>query len=196
MALASPPIDYAAARKALVAAIALGTGLSASSIVRAMATGPVQPPPARPFCTFQMKTAAKRAGYRDTIIAAPDVSPTAYYYQGHRGIDVDLDFFAEDQDTAYGLGCAMHGALFQEPLRQVLSAARLAVWTSNDVIDVTALLGVGFEPRASLEFSMWINTRTLVDLSSIDSVTIVGSMEADGGDSIETSTTADAVSES
>ena len=111
MPVRKPPIDYAAARKALVRAISIGTGLSQSRVLRAQAQGPVQPVPEKPYATFMFRTSAMRTGFRDTQIKAPEISSTAVYYRGTRGIAVDVTFYGSDQDEAYGLAAAMQSAL-------------------------------------------------------------------------------------
>lgn len=174
MPLRKPPIDYAAARKALVRAISQGTGLAQNRILRAQAQGPVQPPPDKPYATFMFRVSSLRTGFRDTQIRAPEISNTAVYFRGTRGIAVDVTFYGTDQDQAYELAASMQSALSMPDVRGVLSAAKFAVWQIGEVVDVTALLNTGFEGRALLEFQIWTSSVVLSDPGEIYGVSVVG----------------------
>jgi hypothetical protein len=103
---------------------------------------------------------------------------------------VELNFFGEDQDQAYGLAAQMQTALFQEPTRRTLAAANLATWKILDATDVSALLGTGFEGRALLEFEMYLMVHSLVDLGAIEQVPVVGLIsEAGDGPATESAQT-------
>ena len=181
MPTVAPLIDYAAARKGLVQAVAAGTGLAPNRIIRLQGQGPVQAPPPRPYATFLFRMAAMRVNYRDSMVPAPEVSPSAYYLKGNRGIAVDLTFYADDQDAAYGLAANMQSALFADPILALLRAQNFVIWQIGDVTDTAALLGTGFEGRALLEFQMWTTTAKLVDPDQIDGLRIVGDFTGDVG---------------
>lgn len=176
MPLRAPILDYAAARRALVGLIAYATGLPRGRIVRAQAQGPVQAVPKRPYATFAYRIASMRAPFRDCEVAAPQVSETATYLRGNRGMGIDVTFFAEDQDEAYGLAGNLQSALFEHDGLKILGEAGFAVWQIGDVLDVTALLNSGYEGRCVLDFQMWTSTHTLVDPGPIDGVTISGAI--------------------
>lgn len=190
--LTPSPIDFAATRKAVVAAIAEATGLATTQIVRRQAAGPVQPPPKRPYASFNYRMVGMRQG-EDWVYPAFDVGPTMYRYGGERGIAVDFHFHADDQDTAYGLCLAFQSGLSQQPIRELLDASGLTVWTVGDAQDMTALLSTGYEARAFLECELWVGIETLVDLSSMDSVAVVGTvLKEDGTTALTVSTTVEA----
>lgn len=177
--LAPLAIDYAAARRALVAAIALGTGLDPSKIVRTQAQGPQAPRPMPPSCTFSSRTVSMRTGFRDSMLSAPDISPTAVRYAGTRGMAVDLNFFGRDQDEAYNLAVIMQAALYRYDLLQGLTAAGWAIYKVGDVTDITALLNTGFEGRALLEMEMWTRSVLLVDPGVVESAQVIGNVQTD-----------------
>lgn len=175
----APLIDYAAARRGLVAAVAQATGLPPGRIIRLQGNGPVQAEPPRPYATFQFRIASQRVPYRDSHVPAPEISPTAYYLKGNRGIAVDLTFYADDQDVAYTLACNMQGSLYADSTLALLRASNFVVWQIGDVTDTAALLGTGFEGRALFEFQMWTSTALLVDPDAIDGVRVVGDFAGD-----------------
>ncbi|RYF52434.1 MAG: hypothetical protein EOO38_00045 [Cytophagaceae bacterium] len=169
------PIDFAATRRALVAAIAEATQLAPSRIVRRQAGGPIQPPPTRPYASFTYRAVGLRNG-QDWVTPAFDVGPTMYRYGGERGLSIEVNFHADEQDDAYGLCLSFQCGLSQQRVRDILSVAGLSVWTVGDARDITALLNTGFEARAFLECELWVGIETLVDLSSIDAVAIAGTV--------------------
>lgn len=176
--LTASPIDFAATRKAIVAAVSKATGLANTQIVRRQASGPIQPPPVRPYASFNYRMVGLRSG-QDWVYPAFDVGPTMYRYGGERGLAVDFNFHADDQDVAYGLCLAWQSGLSQEPIRDLLAVGGMSVWTINDAQDMTALLSTGYEARAFLECELWIAIETLVDLSSMDSVAVAGTVFTD-----------------
>lgn len=178
----TPPIDYAATRAALVKAVAQATGLPPGHVLRAQAQGPVQPPPGRPYCSFTYRLASLRTGFRDQVVYAPDLGPTMWRYRGARGIALDLNFYADDQDVAYTLASSLQAALAQAPTRATLAAAGCSVWQIGDVTDVTALVGTGYEARALLEFQMWLGFNGPVDLGTIEQVSVRGDVHGEAGD--------------
>lgn len=173
-------IDFTAARRALCATIAAGTGLGPNQILRAQAQGPVQPVPTRPFATFTFRDVGLRAGFRDWVMPAPEISKTATYITGHRGARVDVTFFGESQDDAYGLAITMQGALYCPPVVAPLRQANWAITRVGDVTDVSALLNTGYEGRSLLEFEMWSTSTQLFDPGSIDEVPMVGDIKLSG----------------
>jgi hypothetical protein len=176
--MASAPLDYASVRRALVASVALAAGVPAERVVRAEGQGPVQPRPPLPYIAFKVRRAAIRNG-RDAVVYAPELGPTTWRYVGERGLGVDLTAFGRDQDEAYTLAAQMQAALDAEPCAEVLNAGGLSLWSVGDVVDVTALLGSGFEARALLEIEVWAGTELIVDLGEIATVPIVGDIVLD-----------------
>lgn len=181
MPLVASPIDFAACRRALIAAIGLATGLPNGRVIREEAQGPDQVPPSLPYAAFMFRLAGMRSGFRDNIRPAPQISDTAYYVAGHRGLAIDVTFFGREQEEAYGMAAAFAAALEAEPVREALGAANLAVWAVGDVTDVSTLLGTGFEARALVEFQAWLNSRMVVDLGRIETVPVEGVLAADDG---------------
>ena len=178
---AAPLVDYVAARKGIVAAVAQATDLPPGRIIRLMGNGPVQAPPPRPYATFQFRIASLRVPYRDSHVLAPEVSPSAYWVKGCRGIAVDLTFYADDQDVAYTLAANTQGSLYTDPVLATLRAHNFVIWQIGDVTDTAALLGTGYEGRALLEIQMWTTSAVLVDPDHIDGVRIVGDFAGDIG---------------
>lgn len=118
---------------------------------------------------------------------------TIYRYGGERGIAVDYNFHADEMDDAYGLCIALQFGLSKQPIRELLESAGLCVWTVGDARDITALLSSGFEARAFLECELWVGVETFVDLGSIESVAIEGTVyKEDESTALTVSTTVEA----
>lgn len=167
------PIDFAATRRALVLAVAEATGLPSNKIIREQASGPVQPQPKLPFASFKYRTVGIRAG-QDALSYAPDVGPTMYRFTGERGIAVDLMFHSADLDEAYGLALSWQFGLSEISVREILDAGKMVVWTVNDARDMTALFNTGYQARAFVECELWLSVEKVVDLGSIDAVSVTG----------------------
>jgi len=170
-------IDYVNARKALVAAIVLGTGLANNRIVREQAQGPVQPPLPRPYASFVMRMAAMRTAFRDSTVFKNTEGNQSITVSGYRGLAVDVTFHGQSQDDAYGLASTFQASLYREDVLASLRAVGFAVWTIQDVTDLTSLLNTGFEARAMVEFEMWTRIVSTVAVGDIQSVPLVGNVQ-------------------
>lgn len=166
-------IDYRACRRALISAIALAVGLPREKIIRANPTGPADFRPELPYATFETRIASMRSG-RDAVTYAPDVGENMWRYVGDRGMAIDINFYADDIDDAYGMAATMQGAFYHEDVKDALGGAGFAVTGVSDVTDVSALLGTGFEPRALVSSEMWLGVEALVSLGSIETVLVEG----------------------
>lgn len=175
MPLIVSPIPYGAVRTAIVQAIAVGTGLDPSAIVRAEPNEPNAPRPARPFATFKIRTASMRQG-PDAFSPSPDDGPTLWRYSGQRGMALELNFFGTTQEDAYGMAAAMQFSFEMGAVQAVLAAPNVAVWRVGDVTDVSALLGTGYEGRAMLEANLGIGIDVLVDFGSIAVANVEGTV--------------------
>jgi len=173
-------IDYVNARKALVAAIVLGTGLANNRIVRAQAQGPVQPPPPRPYASFMVRMAAMRTAFRDSTVFHDVEGNESITISGYRGLAIDLTFHGNSQDDAYGLATTFQASLYREDVLASLRKAGFAVWTVQDVTDLTSLMNTGFEGRAMVEFEMWTRIVSTVAVGDIQGVPLVGDVTAQG----------------
>ena len=173
-------IDYVAARKALVAAIVLGTGLANNRILRGQAQGPVQPAPPRPYVSFETRMAAMRTQFRDSVVFSTVAGKDVVTVSGYRGISTDVTFHGHSQDDAYALATTFQASLYREDVLSQLRAAGFAVWTVQDVTDMTTLLATGYEGRAMVEFEMWTRIVSTVDVGDIGSVPLIGDVNASG----------------
>lgn len=180
MPLIASPIPYGAVRSAIVQAVAVGTGLDTSAVVRAEPNEPNAPRPVRPFATFKIRTASMRQG-PPAFAPAPEEGPTLWRYSGQRGLALELNFFGDTQEDAYGMAAAMQFSLEMGAVQAVLAKPNVAVWHIGDITDVSALLGTGYEGRAMIELSLGIGIDVLVDFGSIAEANVEGTVLDDTG---------------
>lgn len=170
-------IDYAAARKALVGAVSLGTGLGNNRIIREQAQGPVQPVPPRPYASFTFRMAAMRTPFRDSTVFENVAGNEHVTISGYRGIAVDITFHGESQDDAYGYATTFQASLYRDDVLRALRAYNFAVWAVQDVTDLTAMMATGYEGRAMVEFEMWTRIVSTVAVGDIQSVPLIGDVK-------------------
>lgn len=146
------PINYEIVSRALWQAAQIATGLGPNDVAMAEDSGPVANRQKLPYCTYKITTAAIMFGEDSAYPTSPDPTVnTGFYYAGPRAVVVGFDFYGRTPLEAYGLGAALQMGLFLDAAALPLRENNIAVWNVNDVVDMSMLLGTGFEGRSHLD---------------------------------------------
>ena len=137
--------------------------------------------PTPPYLSIMMVTPIIKVGSRDSISYEHDEDnpdDTNFSVSGQRrftlavrayGVSTGKAFF-----DAFDNMSKLQDSLEDSVGREELTKAGLAVWNSNDILDVTELLESGYEPRAQLDIEFGIVSNRVVDLGAIETVKITG----------------------
>lgn len=177
------PIDFDAKRRALVQAVALGTGLPAGQVLAMEPEIMGAPRPKLPYVGFLTTAASVKMGFdwSDPVQDTAATGPTGLWsYAGVRSMSVGFDAFGRSHEDAYGVMSAFQASLEYPPVASLLNAAGLAVWDVGMVADISATLATTYEGRAHLDVTFGMTAATTLDLGRIDSVPVSGQVASDG----------------
>lgn len=174
--VAPSPVDFDAKRRALVAAVALGTGLPPGQVIMMEGETMGYPRPRAPYVGLQVLAASVKMGmdWVTPVVDAPGAPTGLHTFQGERAMAVGFDSFGRTHEEAYGVLAALQAALEYPPVADQLFAAGLAVWDIGAVGDISEELATTYEGRAHLEVTFGTTSSVTVDLGRIDSVPLTG----------------------
>ena len=172
------PLDFDSYRRAIVAAVALGTGLDPGQVIMLQPEAPNAPRPTVPYVGLRVLTVAVKTGFDAPVSVADDAGfPTGLVaYVGPREMNVSFECFGATHEQAYGVMAAWQASLDTPPVQQLLEASDLAVYTIGQVTDLSTLLLTAYEGRAQMDCSFGMTSRLTVDAGRIDTVDITGSV--------------------
>ena len=174
-------VDYNAIRRALVAAVAQGTGLDGGAVIMLEPEAETAPRPARPYMGIMVTTASVKEGF-DAVIPqadAPGLPTGNFTYTGPRSMMVSFESFGRSHEEAYGVMANFQSALDQTPTLEVLGAANLAVYHIGAVADLSSLLNTAYEGRAQLDVTFGLTATSTVNLGYIGTVPVSGEVTVD-----------------
>lgn len=181
------PIDYDAARRALVQAVALATGLPAGQVVALEPETMGAPRPKVPYVGFLVTAASVKMGFDWSTPVVDDAGsgPTGrHLYQGVRMMSVGFDAYGRSHEDAYAIMAALQASLEYPPVASLLGAAGLAVWDIGSVADISATLATTYEGRSHLDVTFGMTTNTVLDLGRIDGVPVSGQVASDDANAV------------
>lgn len=170
------PIDYSLISKTLVDAVMQATGLGPNSVILAQGETTMAPRGAKPYISIFITQVISLFG-KDAFKNNPNASnTTTWTYYGPRSVSVDFNVYADDHQAAYNYASLLQACLSQEPTRLALKAGFLSVWNIGQATDVSILLNTAYEGRSLLQCEFGTMSSMDVDLSSIEQVTIDGTI--------------------
>lgn len=180
------PIDFDANRRAMVQAVALGTGLPTTQVIMAEGETMNWSRPKAPYVAILVASASSKMGFdwQVPVADAPGDATGLHAFQGVRTMGAGFDAFGRSHEEAYGLMAAFQASLEYPPVVSLLQAAGLAVWSIGDVADISATLATTYEGRAHLDVIFGMIASTTLDLGRIDYVPLTGVVAQDGGLSV------------
>ena len=176
--VAPSPLDYDAQRRALVSAVALGTGLPPGQVIIMEGETMGLPRPRAPYVGIQVMAASVKMGFDwcTPVVDAPGDPTGLHRFEGPRSLSVSFDSFGRTHEEAYGVMAAFQAALEYPPVADLLAGAGLAVWDIGAVGDISDELATTYEGRANLEVTFGANASTVIDLGRIDMVPVSGTV--------------------
>lgn len=185
------PIDYDAKRRAIVQAVALGTGLPAGQVIALEPETMGAPRPKLPYVGFLVTAASVKVGFDWSSPVQDDATsgPTGrHLYQGVRMMSVGFDAFGRSHEDAYAVMSALQASLEYPPVASLLASAGLAVWDIGSVADISATLATTYEGRAHLDVTFGMTASLTLDLGRMDAVPVSGQVASDAANAVNVST--------
>ena len=143
-----------------------------------IADRPNVPRPGLPYFALLMTTPILKVGSRDNI---EHVSDTKWNIGGQRRFTLSVRAYVSPEAKqffdAQDMLTQLQDSLEDDVRREELTKAGLAVWFSNDILDITELLETGFEPRAQLDIEMGIASNRDAELGAIEKVKIEATVD-------------------
>lgn len=168
------PIDFNAIRIAMIAQVQSVTGLTC--IVSEPETQDAPRPP-RPYFSMKVLVAAARSADDSTQYSDTGITNRG----GQRKMSVSFQVFATSHEEAYNYMTLWQSSLDLFTIQEALRTAGIAVWTIQNVADISALLNTGYEGRAQLDCTFGIASNLTEDLSYIEEVKGDGAVTKDSG---------------
>lgn len=142
------------------------------------------PRPDLPYFSFKLTTPGAKNG-DDSQYYVGGTSGTVFGRGGNRKMTVSFHCYAQEQETAYNLMALWQGSLELFQTQSNLKAAGIAVWLIGNVADLTELLNTGYEGRSQMDVQFGISSNLSEDLSAIEKVDAVGTVDTGQDGSVE-----------
>lgn len=145
-------IDFDAIRVALVAAVRLGVGLDHNHVIMMESEVAGAPRPSLPYMALKVTTAAMRRGNDACSVQAISADGSRYEsYSGSRQMNVSFQSFGQSHEQAYGMMALWQASLELPEVQELLRRSDVSIWQVGNVVDLTQLVGTGYEGRAQMD---------------------------------------------
>ncbi len=134
------------------------------------------PRPPLPYFSYKITSPGTHWGYASQQYSG---TGTNFVSGTQRSARVSFHCYAADQETAYNYMCLWQMSLYSELTQENLRRAGIAVWTIEDVADLSQLLNTGWEGRAHLDAQFGIAFNMTEDLGTIEEIEVTGEVDTD-----------------
>lgn len=169
------PIDFNAIRIAMIAEMKRVTAIEC---IESEPETQDAPRPARPYFTMKIMVAAGRSADDSTQYSNTGVTNRG----GQRRMSVSFQCFATSHEEAYNYMALWQSCLDLFTTQEQLRKAGIAVWTIQNVADISQLLNTGYEGRSQLDCTFGIASNLTEDLSYVHEVKGSGTITKDSGE--------------
>ena len=139
------------------------------------------PRPRLPYMSFNYRMPSQKYGY-DSVAHVED---NVFNVGGLRRMILSFSCYAETQEEAYAIMTTWQSALELPTVQERCRAAKMPVWGSEPVVDLSQLLNTGWEARAQMDAYFGLASNVEVDLGAIETVEGVGTVNTNGVDEAE-----------
>lgn len=172
------PIDFNFIRKTVCNELERVTD---TIVVLEEATVQDAPRPDLTYFSFKLTTPAAKNGDDSQYY----IADTTFGRGGNRKMTISFHCYAQEQETAYNLMTLWQGSLELFQTQSNLKAAGIAVWLIGNVADLTQLLNTGYEGRSQMDVQFGISSNLSEDLSAIEHVEAVGTVDTGQDTTVE-----------